>query len=207
MAAWWSGLSSLNQFFWGLVVFFSTLFVWQLVASFAGVLGGADTDVDGGTDGDLSSEGEIVTDDGDLTEDLAGLATFRLLSVRSILAFCTLFSWGAALYLRHDISRLVAFSLAAFWGLAGMMVVALFFWLLPHLTEEGTYDLRKAVGQTGTVYVNIPAQGNGQVRLVVGGRLSFLRARSATGTGLAAGTQIRVVRVINGAILEVEQVE
>ncbi len=209
MAAWWSSLSSLNQFFWGLVVFFSTLFVWQLVASFAGVLGGVGADTDGAldADADLDGDGDLVSDDADLTEDMEGLSTFRLLSVRSVLAFCTLFSWAAALYLGRDVSRVSAFAVAALWGLAGMLVVALFFWLLPRLTEEGTADLSSAQGQKGTVYVNIPADGDGQVRLIVGGRLRFLRARAAHGASLTAGTEVRVIRVTGGRILEVEEVE
>jgi membrane protein implicated in regulation of membrane protease activity len=212
MITWWSGLTPLNQLFWVLVVFFTTLFVWQIVASFTGLVaeGGADADGDvdlGGdlADGDGSAPADLDGDaDGDLTEDTSGLFTFRLLSLRSALAFLTLFSWAAALYLGNDISYWRAFLLAALWGLAGMVAVAAFFWALPRLAEEGTMDVSRAVGETATVYVTVPREGTGQVRVLVGDRVSYLRARSASGRALKPGTPVRVVRV-DGAVLEVEE--
>ncbi len=214
MITWWSGLTPLNQLFWVLVVFFTTLFVWQIVASFTGLVteGGVDADGDGDLGGDLadgngSAPADLDLDgdaDGDLTEDVSGVFTFRLLSIRSALAFLTLFSWAAALYLGRDISYLSAFILAALWGLAGMVAVAAFFWALPRLAEEGTMDMTRAVGETATVYVTVPREGTGQVRVLVGDRVSYLRARSASGRALKPGTPVRVVRV-DGSVLEVEE--
>lgn len=207
MVAWWSGLSPLNQFFWGLVVFFTTLFAWQFVSSFTGLVAEGDADVDLDLD-DVEVEGDpdAGVDGGTLEEDVGGVSTFRLLSVRSALAFGTLFSWGAALYLGRDISYLRAFVQAGLWGLAGMVVVALFFWALPRLTEEGTVDMTSAIGRTGTVYVNIPSEGTGRVRILLGDRISYVRASSALERAIAAGTPVRVVRVVDGSTLEVEEV-
>lgn len=226
MVAWWTGLTPLNQVFWGLVVFFTTLFVWQFIASFAGLLVDTDADVgadahglDGAADHDAPHDlhGDVAAGNGDghaglepshdaHAEDHGGLATFRLLSVRSVLAFGMLFSWAAALYLGRDISYWRAFAQSALWGLLGMLVVAAFFWSLPRLSEEGTANLGTAVGRTGTVYLHIPDEGTGQVRVLVGDRISYVRARSASDRGIAAGTTVRVVRVVDGSTLEVEEV-
>ena len=40
MEAWWTGLSTLNQGLYIVAIFFSALFLWQLVASLVGLGGG-----------------------------------------------------------------------------------------------------------------------------------------------------------------------
>jgi len=218
MLAWWDGLSVLAQAFAVAAVFFSTLFVWQLVASFAALDG--DTDVQAGHAGDIAASGsagvhvgDVPHDygagapDHDLVHDAAGLHTFRLLSIRSVLAFGTLFSWAGVLYLQQDAAPWWALLRALFWGLAGALVVAFFFWLLPRLSEEGTARLESAVGRTGTVYLDIPKDGVGQVRVLVGNTIKFVKARSREAQPLPAGTPVRVVRMLDSVTLEVEQVE
>lgn len=207
MTGWWAGLSALNQAFFVLAVFFSTLFGWQFVASFVGGLAaGGESELGG--DADAADVGaEFEAQDGDLVEDVAGLATLRLLSIRSIFAFGTLFSWAGALYLQEDVQASGALLRAVLWGLAGMIAVALFFWVLPRLTEEGTSDLSTAVGRTAHVYLDIPQEGVGQVRVMVSGAVCFVRARSRDGRHLPAGALVRVVGRLGASTLEVEEME
>jgi len=230
MLTWWSGLSTLNQAFFVAAVFFSTLFIWQLVASLAAIGDGnidahagdggaelhADTHIDvqhvdvGGAHGGDVHAGEAHA--GDMAHDHVdqhdgGLHTFRLLSIRSILAFGTLFSWAGALYLQQGSASWVAGVQAVLWGVAGMLVVALFFWMLPRLSEEGTTTLETAIGRAGQVYLDIPEGGVGQVRVLVGNTIKFVKARARNGQRLAAGTAVRVVRMLDSVTLEVEEVE
>lgn len=204
MTQWWYALSSLNRAFYVAAVFFSTIFAWQFISSVSGL--GGDSDELGGDGADADGV-EIDADaaDGadDLLEDAAGLATFRLLSIRSLLAFGTLSSWAGALYLGQD-DTLWALIRAALWGAAGMVVVALFFWLLPRLTEEGTSNLDTALGQTGQVYLDIPDGGVGQIKVLVSGALTFVKARSHDGCPLSAGTMIRVMSRTDGSVLNVK---
>lgn len=220
MAAWWASLSPLNQVFYALAVFFSVLFGWQLVSSFS-ALGDADGTIDDVSDTDVSdadvsdagapdveaSDGDAVGDGDALDQESESVTTFRLLSLRAILAFGTLFSWAGALYLQRSLFPGLALLRALLWGLAGMVTVALFFWVLPRLTEEGTANLDTAIGQVGPVYLDIPEDGVGQVRVRVSGAISFVRARSRDGRYLPAGTQVRVIGRLDGATLEVEPVE
>jgi hypothetical protein len=250
MASWWMGLSPLNQTFYVLAFFFSTLFAWQFVASFAGLGGGhvdtgghtsggdfhagasghADAGLHAGGHGDVGSHTDVGAHPAGAHADLSAhhedagnaqhagehdaraegassLATFRLLSIRSVLAFGTLFSWAGALYLQDAVFPVIALIRAVLWGLAGMVIVALFFWVLPRLTEEGTQNLDTAVGTTGQVYINIPEDGLGQIRVLVSGTVSFIRARSRGGHPLAAGTMVRVVQRVDAMTLEVEELE
>jgi hypothetical protein len=213
MTSWWASLSGLTQSFYLLAIFFSTLFGWQFVAALSAVGGDGDMDADGGDGvGDGAPDGVEDFDTGDMdgadefVEDPAGLATFRLLSFRSVLAFGTLFSWAGALYLQQDMAPAWALFRALLWGFTGMVVVGAFFWILPRLTEEGTSDLETAVGQTGSVYLRIPPSGTGQVKVVVSGRVSFVRAQSEDGEALPAGTTVYVVRKLDPMTLEVEPV-
>ena len=140
-------------------------------------------------------------------QDAVGLQTFRMLSIRSLLAFGMLSSWAGALYLQRGASSWLAILYAVLWGSAGMLVVGLFFWLLPRLSEEGTAQLGTAVGRTGQVYMDIPKDGVGQVRILVGNTIKFVKARSVSGEDLPAGTAVRAVKTLDSVTLEVERVE
>jgi len=123
MYAWWDGLSALNRGFFSAAVFFGVLFVWQLAATLFG-LGG-----DGLADGDVTADD---VSGGDAAETMSA---FKLLSIRSIVTFLTLFSWGGALYLADGRSVQAAVGLASLWGIAGMAVVALLLYALPKLAQ------------------------------------------------------------------------
>ena len=92
MAAWWASLSSLNQAFYVLAVFFSALFGWQLLSSFSalGDAGGDGADAGAGLDDvDTSAvtDSDGASDDIDSDEfdhDSESIATFRLLSLRKV---------------------------------------------------------------------------------------------------------------------------
>ncbi len=93
MEAWWTNLTALNQTFFAIAIFFSSLFFWQLLAAPVGLGGGGGAD---SGDAALDDAGPEI-DDG--IQD-ASAAAFKLLSVRSIIAFGMLFGWAGALYLQ-----------------------------------------------------------------------------------------------------------
>ena len=210
MIAWWTTLSALNQGFFVAAIFFSTIFGWQFISSLSGLGGEGDGDVSADADADVDVGGGSLDFDegeGSLVEDSGGLAIFRLLSIRSILAFGTLSSWAGALYLQESALPYLAMIRALLWGLAGMAVVAFFFWLLPRLTEEGTASLDTAIGNTGQVYLDIPEDGVGQIKVLVSGSVSFVKARSRNGRRLPAGTVVRVLGRLDSTTLDVEEIE
>lgn len=212
MITWWTNLSSLNQGFFVAAIFFSTIFLWQFISSFSALAGdavgdGDAGDIDADLDGDIDLADADTDANGEALQEDAGLATFRLLSLRSVLAFGTLFSWAGALYLQNTPFATLALVRALLWGLAGMVVVAFFFWALPRLTEEGTARLDTAIGQSAQVYLDIPEDGVGQVKVLVGGMVSFVKARAKTGQRLSAGTVVRVVGTLDNSVLVVEPIE
>ena len=169
MEAWWAGLSALNQGLYVVAIFFSTLFLWQLVTSLVGLGGGVDVG------DDVSSEDAGSQIDNGLDE--GSVEAFKLLSIRSIIAFGMLFGWAGALYLQSGKEVSAALLYGLVWGSAGMVIVAYFFHNIHRLTETGNPKLATCVGTSGEVYIDIPEEGAGQVRVVESGVVSYVSAR------------------------------
>lgn len=215
MAEWWNGLSLVNQWFYGGAAFFSLFFVWQLLAVLIG-MGGEDVDADvdadfggrfdadvAGGDVDVDMEFDTSAEEFDVGDAAQSTAAFRLLSFRSILAFCTLFCWAGALAMNQGASRTASLVFAVFWGLVAMVLVALLFMFMRRMTETGTMNIATSLGTRGTVYYDIPVGGFGEVRATVSGTLTHLKARVAGGDALRAGTPVRITRILGPGAVEV----
>ena len=208
---WWNSLSPLNQWFYVAAIFFSVFFLWQLVAALMGLGGDADG-ADGVADGpdadvDLDDVGHDVSHDFEhnAMEDASHtVSAFKLLSVRSLISFATLFSWAGSLYLQGGTSIPLTLIYALLWGFAAMVAVSAVFALLSKMTETGNIRIASAAGTQGTVYLDIPASGEGEVRITISGVVSVPKARSKDGAAIPAGTQIRVVRALGPNTVEVE---
>lgn len=212
MGEWWAGLTTINQVFYGLAAFFGTLFVWQFIATLLGLSGESDADAGGDVDADVDMDADVDTTydqfehsaEADAAETMAA---FKMLSIRSVIAFFTLFSWAGALYLDTGESPTTAMIYATIWGTVGMLIVALMLSWMRKLTETGTRNLNTCVGTMGEVYLDIPEGGVGEVRVTVSGQVSYIKARAAGGAAVASRTPIRVVRKLNQGTIEIKPVE
>jgi hypothetical protein len=216
MMEWWKSLTALNQFFFGGAAFFTLVFLWQFVGMLIGLSHGGDFDmhveahVDGDVGADVDGDVDVSVDniEAHSMQDAAeSTAAFHILSVRAILAFLTLFFWAGALYMDSGKTVNQSVVLAMAWGAAGWLVVALLLHWLRKLAETGTRRLSTALGQTGTVYVDIPAGGQGEVRVAVSGVVSVVKARAAGGLAIKAGSPVRVTRMIDIGCVEVRPPE
>jgi membrane protein implicated in regulation of membrane protease activity len=79
--------------------------------------------------------------------------------------------------------------------------------MLLKLSETGTRKLSSCVGKLGTVYMNIPARGRGKIRVLVSGAMSTVPARSHTDEPIQAGTDVRVLQVLDNMTVEVESAD
>lgn len=203
MEAWWEGLSALNKVFAIFALAFSVAFIVQMIMMVLGLdahghdIGGSDIhavdmhDVGHASDADHGGPGVTLT----------------FLSVRSIMAFGTLFTWAGTLYLATGTSLILAIIYSVLWGLAGLFAVSfLLYWLL-RMQEIGNVPLWKAVGEEGTVYMDIPEEGTGKVRILCGGTICFVNARSKSNKPLLAGTPVKAVGTLDARTLEVELLE
>ncbi len=223
METWWQGLGFLNKGFFIAAGFFSLLFLWQLISTLIGLDhngGGHDGDISvdhGDFAGDASLDhgdfsGDVSVDHGEIGGDhvahqLGGDITFSLVSIRSILAFGMLFSWSGALYLMGGTYVVLALLYSFAWGLVAMLSVSYLIYKLVQLQETGTMSIWTALGEEGTVYINVPPEGEGRVRVMVSGAVSYVKARSTSDKTLEAGARVRVCRIIDDNTVEVEPME
>ena len=212
-------LGLIDEIYWGAAVFFSILFLWQLLATLFGHIGGGEHVEVAGGGHDLAAGGHDVAGGHDAAaangahDGAVGaaesVASFKLLSVRSITAFGMLFGWAGVLYSRASSETspnwVIVYSLG--WGFVGMLIVSAIFYFLMRMTETGTRRLATCVGQRATVYMDIPAGGTGQVKTIVSGTVSFVPARAVGGEPLKAGTPVVVKRLLDSTTVEVEKAE
>jgi hypothetical protein len=196
MNEWWGGLSGTVQFFYGMAAFFSVFFIWQMIGAFMGL---------DGDSMDMAGDVTDVPDDMDFEDVMESSEAFKVLSLRSIITFFTLFSWGGALYMSDGMSTGKAMGIASIWGLVGMFAIAGIFYFMGKMSETGTKDVATAKGKVATVYLDIPADGFGEIKTAVSGAVEHIKAKSVNGDALPAGTQVRVVQVVSQTLVGVEK--
>jgi hypothetical protein len=197
MDTWWEGISALNKVFVCSAVAFSLLFIWQLIMTLWGVGShGADHIGGAGLSGGVEGPGHLGT------HDFSGDA-FTLISTRSILAFGTLFSWAGAIYLAGGTPILLTLLYSFVWGAIAMFGVSLILYFLLRMQEQGNVSVSWALGEKGTVYINIPENGAGKIRVMTRGVMSVINARSSDGSPIIAGARVKVINVVNQNTVEV----
>lgn len=132
-------------------------------------------------------------------------ASFNLLSLQGLSAFFMMFGLvGLAL---------VSSNLATVWTIIGgvvagiftVWVISLIFSIMKNLQSEGTLRLENAVGKEGTVYLSIPANGIGKVRISIQGSLKVIDAISAKDVEIKTGEIVKVVAISGDQTLIVER--
>ncbi len=190
MGEWWSGLTGVEQLFWGISIVFSVLFVIQFILSLIG----------------FDFEGDVDFEVGDAEPGMLD-SDFTVLSVRSFIAFFTFFGWAGVLVLKGGGSTIMAFIAGGLSGLAAMFVVGYIMYLFSTLQETGNADLSEAIFNTGEVYLSIPAAktGAGKIHIKINGSLKELDAVTEGGA-IATGAKVRVIEILDDNILQVETI-
>ena len=204
---WWSALPVMTQAFYAAASLLSLLFLWQLVMALMGM--GHHGDVP--TAGDMHVETDLQAGVGSMEAHAAGdvaetITSFRLISVRSVLAFFTLFFWAGAFYMTAGVDKPLAMLYGVLWGVGAAVLVAWLINLLRRSAESGTARISDCLGAEGSVYLRIPAGGTGEVRVVVGGRITHLPARGAGNQEISPGSPVRVVKKLDGNTIAVEPI-
>lgn len=196
ITTWYSSLDPTLRVYWGIAIFASIVFIIQTTMSFIGM-----GDVDGaGADADMDFDGTPDTD------SLDDAGTMHLLSIRNIFYFLLGFGW-AGVSLWRTIPNHVVLAIVAI--LVGCLFVAIFMVLfrqMMKLQHNGAFDINDAVGKVCDVYLRIPAEGKGlgKVQISFNGSIQELDARTE-GEQLPSGSKVRVLRVIDKKVLEVER--
>ncbi len=191
LSDWFIQLDPSLRFYWGIAIFASIVVIIQMTMSFAGMgdIDSGDADVDFSTD----------------TDSLDNAGSMHLLSIRNIFYFLLGFGW-AGVSLWSTISNAVILCIASV--LIGCLFVAIFIFLfrqMMKLQSNGAFNINDAVGKVCDVYLRIPGQneGLGKVQISFNGSVQELDARTG-GEPIPSGTKVRVLRVIDKKVLEVE---
>ena len=143
------------------------------------------------------------------TGDMHGDAdsSFKFLSLQTLTAFFMMFGLVAlTLSKQTKVSEVWAIvgGLAA--GTLTMWLINRIFIGMKSLQSDGTLKIENAIGQEGSVYLNIPPGKSGQIRVTVQGQLRVFDAVSESKDQISTGDRIRVKGVSSGNVLVVEKI-
>ena len=183
-------LSWVELIYWGFTILGGTFLLLRILFMFIG--GGIDVDMD--------------TDVSDIDiSDSASSFDFNFFSIQSLTAFFLMFGLVGLMLESAGLPIIITMFGGGVAGLITMGVIGFLFSQIKHLRSEGTLNVNNTIGQTGSVYLNIPANGSGQVQVVVQGSLKIFDAVPKTKMDIAYGEKIKVVGVADSQTLIVEK--
>jgi hypothetical protein len=188
--AWWEALSTLAKIYW-IVAFPATLlFLIQLVMTFIG--------------GDGDHDYDDFDHDGDFDGDSGGLHIFTF---KNLIAFFTLFAWSGLACIEGGFSLAIILVVSVVCGTLMMFIMASLFYYISKFSHSGTLVMKNAIGNSGDVYLSIPAKkaGMGKVQVKVQGALRTLNAMTEDTEIIKTGSLIEVTDIIGENILLVKR--
>lgn len=228
MEAWWEGLGPVLQVLYCIAIPSTLILVLQMLLSMIGGQGDGGVDVSdtSGLDtGGLDMPGELDADvmfDGDIAGEVcdtcggihdggalhdggnpADFGTLKFLTLQTIVTFLTVFGWVSIVCVSGGMQPLFGILIGAVCGFIMMFIVAKLIQMSGRLAEDGTLNLRNAIGETATVYVTIPPKGDGEgkVTMQLQGRFCELDAVNAENTPLASGKQVLVTDIVGDTLV------
>ncbi|MDE5754428.1 MAG: NfeD-like protein [Oscillospiraceae bacterium] len=211
MLEWWDSLSEMLKVLYCIAIPSTLILLLQLLLTMFG--GHQDTgvefsdtsgidDLDLDFDGDASGDMDFVADGG----NPADFATLKLLTLQTIVTFLAVFGWVSIICISSGLYYLVGILIGIQCGLCMMLLVAKMVQMSAKLAENGTLNLKNAIGETATVYLTIPAKSNGtgKITMQLQGRFCELDAVNAGSKAIPTGTQVLVTDIVSD-ILVVEE--
>jgi len=193
---WWNSLNLASQVFYCIAIPSTLVLLIQTVLMFFGFDEGADGDVDIDVDVDVDTADGIFGDGSiDEINDVSGLESLHIITVRGIIAFFVIFGWVGIVMQSAGISLPITLIVAAICGLATMIGIAFLFKLVMRLKSNGTSDNRNAVGTAGKVYLTVPPSrsGEGKVNIMLQGAYVERNAVTDETESIPTGCEIIVV--------------
>ncbi|GAB1476018.1 hypothetical protein MASR2M70_08500 [Bacillota bacterium] len=205
MAEWWSQLDIVLKILYCMAIPATLIFIIQTVLSLLGGFEGgpgmdfSDTsglDFDGGSNIGEISDAADMGDPGHLGDGghPSDFSIMSMFSLQGIGTFLMVMGWTSIAAISAAHPPLLSILLGILFGFAAMFAVAKLIHASRRLTENGTLNLKNAIGATARVYVPIPAGGTGEgkVTLNLQGRFIEGAAIYLGEKPLATGTVVRV---------------
>ncbi|MDL2237578.1 NfeD family protein [Christensenellaceae bacterium OttesenSCG-928-K19] len=153
---------------------------------------------------DSAPDGGFVVETNTEVPSGSGLHIFTM---QGIITFFAVFGWSGLVMLKAGLPAPASVGLAIVFGAVAMYLVALLFRAMLRLQQDGSMDIRNALGKSGTVYMNIPAKREryGKVHIVIQEQLMELEAVTDEEESIKTGAEVTVVGISNGNSLIVRK--
>jgi membrane protein implicated in regulation of membrane protease activity len=214
MSNYLASLSVLEKVYLACAVFGGGFFILRTILMLAGFgdthsdfdtadAGHVDIDHGDADHGDLDHEEHLEDiDHGDHAD--VGTGGLKLLTIQGLTAFVMMFGLtGYALSRSSLLGSIMTIVLGVIVGFFAMWLIAKGFALMRSLQSNGTMQVYDAMGEEGTVYLTIPAEGVGKIQITISGRLTVMDAVSQDKVVLKTGERVRVSEITTGGMLAV----
>ena len=216
LSNWWGSLDIFTQALYCVSIPSTLILVIQSVLIIIGLGDGA-PDINVSDTSGLDAAGcdcagcdpteALDTAGGDIVNP-ADAGALHLFTFQGIVTFLCVFSWSGILTYMGCKLIPVALIVGFVLGAAAMFGVAKVIQLMGRLAESGNIEAKKYLGETGTVYIPIPAggKGRGKVNITLGERYVEFEAITEAETELKSGESVRVTDILSENVLVVEKV-
>ncbi len=214
---WWNAMDVFSQILYCVSIPSTLILIIQTILIIAGFGdGGPDVNVSDTSGFELSDGGDLSGGDiGDLS-DLSGsnsgnpsdMGAMHLFTFQGIVTFLCVFSWSSIISYMATSSIPLSLLIGFILGAGAMFGVAKLIQVSARLAQNGNIVIKNYLGETGTVYLPVPAQGKGtgKVNISLGERYVEFDAMTEGGETLPDGTAVRVVDIHAGNTLVVEKI-
>jgi len=170
--------------FWLIAIPFTVFLAIQMVATFTGI--------DGDMDLEIETESDVDFEEGEYN-------TFQMFTLRNLVAFLSVFGWTGIVCLKEGIGLGLTIFLSILAGLLMVVVLSSIFYFISKLAYDPTPNPSEAVGGIGSVYLKIPGSGLGfgKINIFYGGSYRICNAKTA-GEEIPTGSEVLVVSENNG---------
>jgi hypothetical protein len=211
MSAWWDALDSALKVLYCIAVPATVVLIIQTALMLIG-FGDSDVGIDGSDVSGLDGPDFDLPDDTDVSDftdggNPADFGNMRLITLQTVIAFMTVFGWSSIVTLQTGGKLWVALSIGVVLGALAMFLLAKLVAVSSKLAENGTQNLRYALGQNATVYIPIPPQneGSGKITLTLQGAFTECEAVQEGTETLTVGTSVRVIDLLDDLLVVEKQ--
>lgn len=148
-----------------------------------------------GADMDFDSDMDVDAGDGG-----------GFMSIRSLTAFFGGFGWAGLAARQAGWGTAASLGTAIGVGVAFFFIIGFIFMQARKLTKSTSQNYDSALGQTATVYIQVPSsgQGGGKVEVNVSGRISIVDAITKSTEPIPTKTRVRVTEILGDSTVRVE---
>lgn len=188
--------SGLDLVFFVMAVFGGLLFVARMGLAMVGM---GHHDISSDVSSDVSMEHDVTGgQDGD--------SGFNILTLQGLTVFFLMFGLvGLAMHRGSHLGEVISILGGLVAGVLMMAVLAKMVQMMMRLQSSGNANPDHAIGETGTVYLTIPADGTGQIQIGIDGRLLIYDAVAEDKGEVKTGDRVEVTRVLDGRLMVVRK--